>query len=495
MVCFNKNIGVCFFFVMCISLTSCVLLQKVRNGGSEVAEEEAPSLLQGTVVTRSNIRKEPSKTSQILKTVDRGTVVWVAEEIDGWYLLLEENSPAGYIFHSLVDLPDKSNLNSVQAQSEPVETYSEPVDPDEWFDEEMAFHGRANANMRSGPGTQYDPPVGLIKRGTVFTADGRTGAWYHGSTSDATGWIHSSLLVSADQYLHQEPAASPASQKKLPVDREPDAGARSAAAQNSFQDNGMASMASFAGGMMKWEAEVANNMAESMPEGSAARDTLKLGAAVYTEMGSAVEAAAAEEAANPQGDPMVSMAKIGGRAMQAGGQAASRAANDIPDSPLRDMAKVGGAAYSQAGAAVQSAAAEEAANPQGGGMGSMVKISGRAMQAGGQAASRAADDLSSDSPIRGVAKAGGAAYSQAGAAVQTATAGDDPVRKTQSAQLKARIAADAPVMVRANPSIFAPVLNEATPGSAVTVLEQAHEWSKIRIGTTTGYVQNTELSK
>jgi uncharacterized protein YgiM (DUF1202 family) len=494
MVRFNKQTGACFFFVMCISLTSCALVQKVRSGNSEVAEEEAPSLLQGTVVARSNIRQAPSKASQIIKTVNPGTVVWVEEEIDDWYRLHDENDQQGYIYHSLVDLPDKTSLTVVQDESEPEETYSEPVDPEEWFDEEIAFHGKANANMRFGPGTQYDPPVGLIKRGTVFTADGRTGPWYHGNTSDASGWIHSSLLVSADQYLHQESSNSPASQKGATAERDSNASAQSAGTQASAQNSEMASMASYAGGMMKWGGEIANDMAEDMPEGSAARDTLKLGAAVYTEMGAAVEAAAAEEAANPQGDPMVSMAKIGGRAMQAGGQAASRAANDIPDSPLRDMAKVGGAAYAQAGAAVQSAAAEEAADPQGGGMGSMVKIGGRAMQAGGQAASSAADDIP-DSPLRDMAKAGGAAYSQAGAAVQTAAAGDAPVKKTQTAQLKARIASDAPVMVRANPSTFAPVLNEATPGSAVTVLEQAQEWSKIRIGTTTGYVQNSELSK
>ena len=75
--------------------------------------------------------------------------------------------------------------------------------------------------------------------------------------------------------------------------------------------------------------------------------------------------------------------------MQAGGQGASQAADELPvNSAVKGISKVGGAASSHAGAAVEAAANEESKNPQGGGVMSMVKITGRGMKAGGQGASQ-----------------------------------------------------------------------------------------------------------
>lgn len=60
----------------------------------------------------------------------------------------------------------------------------------------------SNANVRSGPGTVYDPPVGTLPAGATATVDGKdsTGTWWYivfPSAPGGHGWISASLVTAS----------------------------------------------------------------------------------------------------------------------------------------------------------------------------------------------------------------------------------------------------------------------------------------------------------
>jgi len=546
-----------FFFLVLFAglIVSGGCVHSSRDTTSQNASSLQP--LHGTVSKNAKIREAPSLKAKALKSLPAGTVITIENANSEWYEILQDGHK-GYIFHTLVDLPNKPSLL-----------------PEEKFNEEKPFRVMSAAKIRSGPGQDYAPPLDVAAAGVQFKTDGRTGSWYHGTTGSTTGWIHETLLQEegnsdqASQHRaaagdHQVQTSSLGAQDggsvvmgatqagghvmkgmgqatsnvaeampkgsaahdavKLGGDAYSEMGsaAASAASEESKNSEGGAitSLGEICGRMMNVGGQAANRAADSMPKDSTLHDAAKLTGAYYSNRGAAIEKAANEESKNPQGGGVMSIAKMYGEGASAGGQALSRSANELSDdSALKGVGKVSGAAFTGMGSSIQKTAAQESSNPQGGGVGSLVKVTGSAMKGGGDAASNAANELPQDSAVRGVSKVGGAAYSHAGSAVESALDGkahssekpapalqepaqaQPPTPKPQqfaeghtAAGGKTCVTIASTVKVRENPSSFARVLQEAAPGSTVTVLEQQSGWYKIRIGSTVGYMQTNELA-
>src|SRR3954467_10084903 len=85
-----------------------------------------------------------------------------------------------------------------------------------------------SANLRSGPGTRFDPPLVTLPAATKVTIVGSEGEWLRVRTKDAEGFIRKDLLVLAKEevasgFLIHDPALPswvlpPAEQVPLPSD-------------------------------------------------------------------------------------------------------------------------------------------------------------------------------------------------------------------------------------------------------------------------------------
>jgi N-acetylmuramoyl-L-alanine amidase len=145
-----------------------------------------PDYEEGALKTLTNLREEPSKRATVLKTLPAGYKVKIIEKTNDWYKVLCEDGTEGYIHAPLI----KIKTSDVA----PPKTYQPVNKPKTPFSDKRIYSTLKDSNMRMGPGTEYEPPIALIKAGTEFTSDGHTGKWYHGTANNKTGWIYSNLL-------------------------------------------------------------------------------------------------------------------------------------------------------------------------------------------------------------------------------------------------------------------------------------------------------------
>lgn len=197
--------------VLLVSATSCALLQPSRKpspappppaeADQEIKEppprktEEEPQPDQKVRVVKSGarLRSGPSTGSDIIATLNPGEVLRMIKDLGSWIRVEGPDGREAYIYWNLVERVDDSDI-AQQPPSPP------PVDkPAVFFDEIKTCVTAVGSNVRSGPGTRYDPPVMAVPEGTVMAADGRTGNWYHGTLNGVSGWIHSSLLKEEEE--------------------------------------------------------------------------------------------------------------------------------------------------------------------------------------------------------------------------------------------------------------------------------------------------------
>ncbi len=80
-----------------------------------------------------------------------------------------------------------------------------------------------NANLRSGPGTQY-PSLGVLRHGTPFTLTGRdsTGVWAYGTASTgATGWVAARYLTISPDIVFSLPITTASGAPAAPAAAQP----------------------------------------------------------------------------------------------------------------------------------------------------------------------------------------------------------------------------------------------------------------------------------
>ncbi len=189
---FSDYLFYIFFFLMLIYL-GCATQQVPPPSTPPPVEkstpqsDQAPMYEEGIIKEQSNLREAPSINSIVLKTLPAGHKVKIIDKTNDWYKVLCFDGTKAYIHESLVKIQSEE-------EKEPKKILHPVNKPKIKFPDKKTFSIIKDSNMRVGPGTEYDPPLTLIKAGTDFVSDGHTGKWYHGTANNKTGWIHSSLL-------------------------------------------------------------------------------------------------------------------------------------------------------------------------------------------------------------------------------------------------------------------------------------------------------------
>lgn len=145
-----------------IYLLSTALLASILLASSCIAAEDKKfvSVMKDGV----NIRSGPSTKSAILWEVFRGFPLQVLDNKNDWAHIIDFEGDKGWIYSSL------------------------------FHDKKTMIIKVDNANMRSGPGKNYDI-IATVKKGVVFTPVESQGNWIKVSyKNDITGWIYNSLL-------------------------------------------------------------------------------------------------------------------------------------------------------------------------------------------------------------------------------------------------------------------------------------------------------------
>jgi N-acetylmuramoyl-L-alanine amidase len=176
------NISIAVFALIFASLTAC---SHVRPSEEPVAE---PQYEKGVIQKVANLREGPSLQSPIIEKVGSGTTVTIIEKQGEWYRVALDDGTEAYVHKALV------KLSSSLAFQKPAVTLPSVTTPQTPFEPVRSFILLQGANMRSGPGKEYDPPAAFVKEGAEFIARGRTGNWFYGTGQGKTGWIHNSLL-------------------------------------------------------------------------------------------------------------------------------------------------------------------------------------------------------------------------------------------------------------------------------------------------------------
>jgi SH3-like domain-containing protein len=148
--------------------------------------EPTPQLPQEEArVLRDNarLRATPSTDAEIVLTYPAGTILKVIAREGDWCRVTDAKGTEGYIFQNLIHImpPGAKVLPPVN-------------EPQTLLPDLPTYMIIKDVNIRSGPGMQYEPPVGHAKANQSFVADGYTGKWYHGVCDGVTGWIYSGML-------------------------------------------------------------------------------------------------------------------------------------------------------------------------------------------------------------------------------------------------------------------------------------------------------------
>ena len=182
---FYKTLYICLF-IICITANGCIQQHTPPPWSQTIQAPPEPEYEEGKIKKLASLREEPSSTSKVVKTLPAGMKVKIIEKLDGWYKVLCYDDTEAYVRQSLVQIisPDTTARPILEPVNKPKTRLPNP----------QSYLTLQDANMRSGPGKEYDPPVTLIKGGQEFITDGYSGKWHHGTSGNKTGWIHASLL-------------------------------------------------------------------------------------------------------------------------------------------------------------------------------------------------------------------------------------------------------------------------------------------------------------
>lgn len=189
-----------------LSITSCSLVRRSEKSEpvpppqaetEQEAEETppqrtAPQKLR-VIKSGARLRSGPSTGSDILAVLIPGEVLNLVSDMGSWMKVEGPDGADAYIYWNLVERVSASEITDESTALPPVEK------PATTFGEVKICITAVGANVRSGPGTQYDPPFMSVPDGTVMEVDGRTGNWFHGTVNGTKGWIHSSLFRKEDE--------------------------------------------------------------------------------------------------------------------------------------------------------------------------------------------------------------------------------------------------------------------------------------------------------
>ncbi len=132
----------------------------------------------GLVITNhgANVRSGPGTEYEVIDSVLEGEELRTTGAVDGWYRV-EYGSTTGYISETLLDVIREPEIFQ-EKEPEQEETF--------WIE----IQGKAN--IRTGPGTQYDI-LGAVEEGDYLEATGQEGSWYIIRFNGQTGYVSANL--------------------------------------------------------------------------------------------------------------------------------------------------------------------------------------------------------------------------------------------------------------------------------------------------------------
>ena len=138
----------------------------------------------GIVKVGAHLREAPSKQAKVITTVAAGTEVRIIQTLNNWYKISMYDGREGYIFHKLLRIASPCSTAALSPVNAPPGRFNPP----------KTYFIIHDTRLRSGPGTEYEPPITMVQAGLQFTADGYSRSWYHGTVQNMTGWIKASQL-------------------------------------------------------------------------------------------------------------------------------------------------------------------------------------------------------------------------------------------------------------------------------------------------------------
>lgn len=138
----------------------------------------------------ANLRRGPDTDFPIADNVPYGTRLHRTGVYEGWSQV-EYGGEKVYISGGLIDtLPDEPEA---EPTAPPAAETEQPPAEDEIVYADRTITMSMNANVRSGPGTEYDS-LGIAEGGATLESSGRQGDWYIVSFNGQTGYIFAELV-------------------------------------------------------------------------------------------------------------------------------------------------------------------------------------------------------------------------------------------------------------------------------------------------------------
>ncbi len=191
------------------------------NSTTDSAEPKAEETPVTTAVVKDgplNVRSGPGTTYGRVGSLNKGTQVTVLETLDGWYKI-SSGSLTGYVSAQYLSIGSNGNTDSNDtSMSKDGLVLSGPL------------------NVRSGPGTGYSR-IGSLRAGTTVSVIGSSGSWYHITSGNVTGYVHSDYLVLMED-LGSSPVGASAAAMAMSLVGSPYV--YGAAGPNSFDCSGLA---------------------------------------------------------------------------------------------------------------------------------------------------------------------------------------------------------------------------------------------------------------
>lgn len=171
------------------------------GGTSSAGGATAKGFIAGTEV---RLRAEPSRSSRVVATLDKGQTVYVVDKHNGWYRVRVHGGSAGWVHAGLVRLAGQASAppkSAVAALERPAHFPSPRVQPAMLHDEATgkpleveAFVAADGVNVRRAPGLGAGIKASL-RKGTRVVVKGVHGHWVFASLPDGSdGWIAGWML-------------------------------------------------------------------------------------------------------------------------------------------------------------------------------------------------------------------------------------------------------------------------------------------------------------
>ena len=145
----------------------------------------------------ANLRSGPGLGYPVEANVPYGTQMHRTGTFDGWSQV-EYNGAKVYVSEGLIwtvepSAPTEAPQETAPPAAEPTAT-APPATPDSSYYPGGTLTLIMNANVRTGPGTEYDS-LGIAVGGTTLESSGRVGDWYIVSFQGQTGYVYAELVT------------------------------------------------------------------------------------------------------------------------------------------------------------------------------------------------------------------------------------------------------------------------------------------------------------